>query len=563
MIPARIGAINYAMRVLLATPMLLFATVLASCQSATDVDAAAKSGPRAAAAATLRHSFLAGDAFSDDYRRLGELETEALRLAEDEPLKLGAIGTAILDLCQGSLTGHYALHRFYTYLDSSETAASHAAWVTAVKADMTANADGTSTNPYIALTPVEAQIFVMSESLSPVGSIYQSDGPASFSMLVVGRPKAGALREMHFDLGTAYRHRLNALSKTLGAQAEDVAFSPLALIGQLARDGDSTAQATVGALMIVREQYDDAIGWLRSASRPGNVIANLTLARIYWEQANQHKNEEDRRRALNQVQENYLHAIALGSADAMYALGSLYLIDAFGEDNRAQGPPLLEQAGALEHGDALLRLAHLYYAGEVVERDPARAEANFIRAASLNNTAARLGYARYLMLEGAKAQGDKRTVRWLRDLVDENEDPEAMLMLGNLHARGIAAEQSIRKARRWYRDAARAAPNDANIINEVAWTLTVSDLTRLRRARFAHKIMTRMMEADDAARTSPEFLDTWAATFAANGNFEEAVRLQELALKEATDADRDDVLHILREHLELFRAGKPVIETAP
>ena len=75
--------------------------------------------------------------------------------------------------------------------------------------------------------------------------------------------------------------------------------------------------------------------------------------------------------------------------------------------------------------------------------------------------------------------------------------------------------------------------------------------------------MTRMMEADERARTSPEFLDTWAATFAANGNFDEAVRLQQLALKEATDADREDVMDILQEHLDLFMARQPVIEPAP
>ena len=563
MIPTRKGAINCAMRVFLATPILLLATVLASCQSVPSVDAATKTSPTTADAAALRQAFFDGQEYSENYRRLGELETEALRLAEDEPLKLGAIGTAILDLCQGSLTGHYALQRFYAYLDSPDTATAHAQWVAAIKAQMTAQAEGTATSPYTALTPAEAQIFVISESLSPVGSIYQSNESAPLSMLVVGRPAEGPLRELHFDLDALYQHAQGSLPEQMARQLLDAGFTPLALIGRLARSGDSTAQAAVGALMIARRQLDDAVGWLRSASRPGNVLANVMLARIHWERANQAENEDDKRAALDQVLENYLHAIALGSADAMYALGSLYLSDAFGEDNKAQGLPLLEQAGELGHANALLYLAHLYYTGEVVERDLTHAEAYFIRSASLNNAAARLSYARYLMREGAQAQGDERAVRWLRDLAEEHDHPEAMLLLGNLHARGIAAKQNIRRAQRWYRDAARAAPNDANIVNEVAWTLTVSDLARLRKAHYAHKIMSRLMEADEQARTSPEFLDTWAATFAAKGDFDEAVRLQELALKEATNADREDVLDILREHLDLFRAGKPVIEAAP
>ena len=554
------------MRAVFATPLCMFAVfsvALAGCQSSPPDDASASARPTAATVTGLRQAFQTGDEQGEKLRRLAELELQALRLAEDEPLKLGAIGTAILDVCEGSLTGHYALSRFYEHLESPEAVDTHTAWMEAVQASMAGDAEGTPESPYTALTPVEAQIFVKAKSLSPVGAIYQSNEPESFSMLVVGRPGQGPLQQLHFDLDTLYRTTLSSLSDRTEGQGAHIGFSPLALMGMLAKGGDASAQAAVGAMLMTRKQHKDAIGWLRSASRTGNVIANVMLARIFWEQSLQAETEDDRREALNQVMENYLHAIALGSSDAMYALGSLYLTGAFGEDNEASGVPLLEQAGELGHSDALLYLAHLYYAGDGVERDRARAGVYFIRSAALSNNAARLGYARYLMRERDTAEGDARAVGWLQELVDETEDPQAMLLLGNLHARGIAARQSFRKAHRWYRDAARAAPDNADIVNEVAWTLTVSDLSRLRKARYALQIMTRMMEADEQARASPEFLDTWAATFAANGNFDEAVRLQQLALKEATDADRTDVLDILQEHLDLFMAGKPVIEPAP
>ena len=148
-------------------------------------------------------------------------------------------------------------------------------------------------------------------------------------------------------------------------------------------------------------------------------------------------------------------------------------------------------------------------------------------------------------------------------MVRETASPEAMLMLGSLHARGVATKQNFRTARKWYRDAAKAAPEQADIVNEVAWTLTVSDLKRLRQARFANRIMTRLMQQDRDAQSKPEYLDTWAATYAATGNFREAVRVQELALQEAVDTDRKDVLDILQQHLDLFLAGKPVIEQVP
>ncbi len=546
----------------LVTPVLLLALALAGCQSSPTVESNAATPPSPRAVAGLRQAFLGGDELADELQRLADLELQAIR-AEDEPLRLGAIGTAILDICEGNLTGHYALRRYYEHLDSPDAVEYHAAWIEAIRRHMASDAAGTTEDRYATLTPIEAQVFTITGSLSPVGSIYQSNEPDSLSMLVVGRPEQGALEQLHFNLDALYRTTLASLSGSGVGQAVHPEFSPAALMGILARSGDTTAQAAVGAMLMARQQYDDAVGWLRSATRTGNVIANVMLARIFWERSLQPEDEDDRREALDQVMENYLHAIALGSSDAMYALGSLYLTGTFGEDNEASGVPLLTQAGDLGHSDALLYLAHLYYAGDGVEQDTARAGAYFIRSAALENPAARLGYARYLMREGDAAKGDARAVQWLKELADENEDPQAMLLLGNLHARGIAARQSFRAAHRWYRTAAKTAPNNPDVVNEVAWTLTVSDLDRLRKARYALKIMTRMMEADERARTSPEYLDTWAATFAANGDFDEAVRLQQLALQAAVDGNREDVLDILREHLHLFMAGRPVIEAVP
>ncbi len=563
MILTQKGAIKDAMRVLPAVPPLLFTMLMASCQLAPSPPVAeVATVPVPTDAANLREAFLAGKAPAVDLRRLGELESQALRLTEDEPLRLGAIGSAILDIHPASLTGHYALNRFYEHLDSPEAAASHAAWMAAIKTDIVGDATGTQADPYRAMTPAEAQMFVVSESLSPVGTIYLTNENVLLAILVVGRPDQGPLRNLYFGLEGLYRNISASLAPAAGGHAADIGFSPTALMGTLARRGDTAAQAAIGALMVASKQDDDAIGWLRAASRTGNVLANVLLAGAFWEQAERAESEADRQRILQQVMENYLHAIALGSTDAMFALGGLYLAGAFGADNVVSGPPLLEQAGELDHSDALLYLAHLHYSGEVVEQNAARAEAFFIGSAALGNRQAMLGYARYLVRE-RKSDGDRRAVQWLTRLAQEDEDPQAMLLLANLFARGIAVDQNLRAAYRWYRHAAKAAPNDADIVNEVAWTLTVSDLDRLRRERYALKIMTRMMEADERARTSPEFLDTWAATFAANGNFDEAVRLQQLALKEATAAERDDVMDILREHLDLFLSGKPVIEPAP
>jgi len=138
-----------------------------------------------------------------------------------------------------------------------------------------------------------------------------------------------------------------------------------------------------------------------------------------------------------------------------------------------------------------------------------------------------------------------------------------MLLLGNLYARGVGVKQSSRQAVSSYKDAVKTAPGNASIVNEVAWTLTVSDIEDLRRERYALKIMSRMMSNDDIARRRPEYLDTWAAANAANGDFTRAVTLQEEALAVAKAQENDAVLDVLEEHLNVFKEQQTISERAP
>ncbi len=545
--------------------MLIFglAALIHGCQSTPSPPANQVKGDIAdadpATAARLRTAFTHGTGLVERMQRLAELESQALELMEYEPLKLGAIGSAILDLNYASLSGHVLLQRFYEHVEADDAAALHEAWATAIKAAMAGSATGQREDPYSAISPVEAQLYVSTQALSPVGLIYQSNDSAPFVMLIQGRPAAGQLQRLHFDLGTMYQ----AARLELGGLELAREFSPGTLMGLLARQGDPAAQTALGALLAAQNRTDDAIGWLRAAARVDNVIAQILLARIHRSQFSQAELRKDKQAALDDLLDNYLHAIALGSSEAMYNLAVVYLQDAFGEDNRSAAIPLLQQAGELNNSDALLYLAYLHYGGEEVEQDQAKAREHFIRSATLKNNAARLGYARLLMRENFEGGGDGRAIDWLKEMVQENADPEAMLMLGNLHARGVATKQNLRTAYKWYRGAAKEVPESADVVNEVAWTLTVSDLEPLRRVRFANRIMTNLMQSNEEARAKPEYLDTWAATYAATGNFTEAVRLQELALQEAASKGRTDVVDILQEHLTLFLEGKQVVEQAP
>ncbi len=71
------------------------------------------------------------------------------------------------------------------------------------------------------------------------------------------------------------------------------------------------------------------------------------------------------------------------------------------------------------------------------------------------------------------------------------------------------------------------------------------------------------MTRDDEARRKPEYLDTWAATYAANGDFIRAVAVQEEAVEAAEEDQYESVREIIQTHLEAFKSGKTITETAP
>ncbi|MCZ6887532.1 MAG: tetratricopeptide repeat protein [Gammaproteobacteria bacterium] len=507
--------------------------------------------------AELKRAFLESDDYSARMQRLSPLERQALALLEEEPLKLGAIGTAILDQYYGSLAGHHALAEFYHHVESSDAAITHERWVERVRKNVEANADGSRESPFRVVSASEAQTYLVITDRSPVGSMYHTTNNVPFMMMIAAKPETGRLQNVFFDLHDAY----TAVEESVHQQTPDRPFNPGALIGFLAQRDDSAAQAFIGTYLASEDRLDEAAEWLTAASRSGNVLANLMLARVYWTKARTlfgaAKDE-----AMEFVMENYLHAIAVGSDEAMYTLGALYLGEQFGPENAPSGIALMQQATNLGNTDAMLYLAQMYYQGQQVEQDYDVSEKHFIQAARYDDPTAKLQYARFLMNPEVAKPFSEQAFDWLNDIARQ-DNAEAMLIIGNLYAKGVHVNQSFRRALSWFRDAATTAPDNSSIINEIAWTLSVTNLDKLRDERYALKIMDHIMQQDQAARQTPAFLDTWAAAHAATGDFQRAVELQQDAVAQATEQQQTDVLDILKEHLQAFQSGETITDAVP
>ena len=520
-------------------------------------------------AAVLRESFIALPDTSERLQEIVELERQALVLLADEPLRLGAIGNAIIELNYASLTGHLALQRFYSHLDSTEAAAHHAMWLERLQR-LIEQTDGEIDSPHRVFSSAEAEAYLKSRELELVGSMYHSREDFPFMLLTAAKPKTSAnaegaaqieqrLRNSYFDLSDAYR----AAEAAIETNPTNEEFSPGVLIGYLAQQGDTAAQVFIGAYYASEGRTDDAIQWLSAASQRGNLIANLMLARAYWAKTDTSSgaNRENFRQLML---DNYTHAIALGSDEAMFLLGSIYLTGEFGEENQVTGVALLEQSAGLENPSSALSLAHMHYRGQVVDKNLDTAEQYFFDAATFGSRRARMQYARFLLDPANEREFKDQALIWLEELAGE-DDPEAMIMLGNLHARGVGVSQNHAQALSWFKSAVSTNETDANIVNEVAWTLTVTHMPTLRNESYALKIMDRMMNADGNtnARNNPAYLDTWAAAYAANGEFNKAIELQKQALAFAKEQQQIQDLSELEEHLQTFSEQGTVTNQVP
>lgn len=514
----------------------------------------------------IRDAFQAAPNFPKRAQELAALERQAMRFVDEEPLRAGPVGSAILGAHRASIVGHFALAEFYDYVEREDAAREHRGWVARLKDTIEAGGDGSEAAPYPVLSAPEAFAYLRASGRRPVGAIYRTPEAHQFTMVVAATPPDAAMRTTHFDLRPAFR--------AAASQAPGEALPPGALIGYLARQDDPAAQAAVGVYLASQDRLEEAIDWLTASTRPGNALANMMLADVYLVRARRLEPGPARNDLMALVRQEYRQAIEAGADEAMLRLADLHLAADEDEAAARKGLALLHRAADLGNARAHLYLAQLHLLGERVAQDDAASERHFVRAAELDDGRAKVLYARFLLSPDADRAFTEQAHDWLLELArgdagECGEPPapapvppcaEARLVLGELHARGRHVKRSHRRARSWFKAAVAAAPDTASIVNEAAWWLTVTQIERLRDERYALRIMDHVMQRDAAARRQPAYLDTWAATHAANGDFSRAVALQRQALREANAQGLTDVIDELREHLAAFEAGETITD---
>ena len=438
-----------------------------------------------------------------DWIVVSELESQVLLYLDQEPLKLGSIGSAILEKDPSNLIGRLALSKFYSSLGTIETGTDFTESYEESLKVISESGNGSPEKPWVVSSNQAAELFLKDTGISRVGGVYQSNLQQKLGLMIIGLEGENTQpKEYYFDLS----HLLNSANAYLSTDKTQDSDNPWPLLRLLSESRDSAAQAAIGAYLVKQKNYKAAINWLTASAQQDNLFAHTLLARIFWSQFSgieqmlrsdkdqstlTAENRESLRSQLNDLktksQSHHRQAISLGSVESMYTLGRLLFEGKFGPGKVIEGQELLEQSGKLGNAESFLFLAHHYRSGSIVQQDISRSTTFFSEAAKLKNPEAIVAFARFLISpagEGFREEEKFGIVKLLEELVAEKE-PEAMVVLGNLSAAGVQTNQSFRQAISWYKKAVKAASNNVDeasdeVINEVAWILATTSEKSLK-----------------------------------------------------------------------------------
>ncbi|MBW8002786.1 MAG: sulfatase-like hydrolase/transferase [Planctomycetes bacterium] len=104
----------------------------------------------------------------------------------------------------------------------------------------------------------------------------------------------------------------------------------------------------------------------------------------------------------------------------------------------------------------------------------------------------------------------------------------------------------------------KTKPDNAGTINALAWVLATSKDVNTRNPKEAIELALRGCQLTNFKM--PELLDTLAASYAADGQFEQAIKNAEKAVQKAKEEDKNQLVDEVHSRIKLYKAGKPYIE---
>jgi len=238
---------------------------------------------------------------------------------------------------------------------------------------------------------------------------------------------------------------------------------------------------------------------------------------------------------------NPQHSLARGN------LGVLLLMQGRAEEAVAWLTPLLKNPAERPQTHANLGSAYAQLGQDDL------AWQHYAQALRLDPNNPSLLYNVGLLLK-KRGQIDQAIEQWQNVLRRDPEHPGARRNLGV----ALGEKQDYHEAIPHLRATCAANPDDFDVLNALAWILTVAPDPNLRRPAEALPLAQKACELTGYKK--PELLDTLAAVHAALGQFPAAIETAEKARQLVQDAGQEQLARDIQNHLEFYRSGQPYYE---
>lgn len=263
----------------------------------------------------------------------------------------------------------------------------------------------------------------------------------------------------------------------------------------------------------VRQDHSQAATWYTRAAEQGDSYAQFSLAQL-WQTGKGVPG------SIAEAVKWYTMAAEQGNASAQLKLSTLYSVNIFGlgrDDARA----LMWCRKAAEQGNAQAqyRLGRMYCYGTGVDKDLAKA------------------------------------TEWYRKAATQGL-PDAQYSLGCMYYYGTGVEQDYTEALAWYTKAMKGM--NVSALNAMAWLRATCPDERLRDGTRAVELAEELYSKG----TTWARLDTLAAAYACDGQFEKAVETQKKAnaLLERKEPGKKKDLEGQEARLKLYEQGKAYVQ---
>ena len=231
-----------------------------------------------------------------------------------------------------------------------------------------------------------------------------------------------------------------------------------------------------------------------------------------------------RQRAIADLRQQAL----AGDVNAQIQLGVIYLTgDGVAKDD-AEAMTWFRKAADQTNPIAERYMAEMYFKGRGVHADNMEA-AKWLRMSAEQDDAQSEYNLAVLYTQGLGVPKNfQLAADWMQKAADQNLEA-AEVGLGVLYENGQGVPHDPIEAAKWYQKA--VDKDNAEAMNDLALLMATSNNTAVRNPQQAIVLATKAV----AARSNPDYLDTLAAAYFANGQTDKAIETEQKALAKTPD----------------------------